>query len=112
MAYEIVAGDTGPPLPVTLTVNGAPAVLNSDEHDPPEPIAMYARWRLPDGRIDALALTPVDLATGQLEHVWDSGETDVPGLHRMQVVVEWVDDVRTFPSDGKYFSWRVWPRLA
>lgn len=106
MSYEIVKGDLEPDMQLNLTVNGAAKDISTA-------VSYQLRWKKPDGTVSTVALASVNLAQGQVKRVWVSGDTDLVGIHRGQVVVTWSgSEPQTFPSDGSYYYWYVHPQLT
>lgn len=104
--YEIAQGDLSPPMLIDLTDEDVVAnVANAIN-----PLTM--RWLKPDGTVvEGVTITNVNLVLGQVLHAWAAGETDIPGVHRAQVIVPKADGNETFPSDGSYIRWVVHPKL-
>lgn len=100
--FELVAGDLEPDMPLTVTVDGAAQDLSSAT-------AIMLHWIKPDGTSSDVALTAVELATGQVKRVWASGDTDDVGYHKGRIVVTWASsEPQTFPNDGSFFWWAVY----
>lgn len=105
MSFDIVKGDLGPFMPVTITVDGV--AIDTSTADTVE-----LKWAKPDGTLVTSTLTPVNPAVGAYNMVWDSGNTDQIGPHLGQVVVTEAGVPKTYPSDGSYVIWFVNPTVA
>lgn len=107
-SWGIVSGDYGAEYPMPITVVGYGGVVNLTTAT-----SYQLRWLRPDGTVAMVSLTAVGLAAGQLERIWLSGDTSQLGVHRGQVVVTWPDSTTTtYPQDGSYYTWNVFPQLA
>jgi len=105
--YEITQGDTGQAMLIDLQVDG----VAEDVSDATGPLVF--RWLKPDGTYsESKAITNLNLVTGSIEIDWTSGDTDVPGTHRAQVMVPRPTGPQSFPSDGSWYRWRVNPKLT
>jgi hypothetical protein len=105
MSYDIVTGDTAPPLPVAVTENDI--AIDTSLAD-----SVEFRWAKPDGTVTVSTLTPVNEVIGEYEMVWTTGDTDQPGAHFGQIVVTTGTEVKTYPSDGSQIIWWVHPRVG
>jgi hypothetical protein len=105
MSYDIVTGDTAPPLPVTVTENDI--AIDTSLAD-----SVEFRWAKPDGTVTLSTLTPVDASIGEYEMEWATGDTDQIGAHFGQIVVTTGTEVKTYPSDGTRIIWWVNPQVA
>lgn len=101
-AFEIVQGDLEPALDIDLQVNS----VAEDVSDATGPIHMH--WLKPDGTVVVVVVTNVNLALGQVEYRWTTGDTDMLGVHRARVVVPRPDGNQTFPSNGTWIRWLVY----
>lgn len=106
--WGIVSGDYGAEYPMPITVVGYGGVVNLTTAS-----SYQLRWLQPNGTVVTVSLTAVGLAAGQIERIWVSGDTSQVGVHRGQVVVTWPDSTTTtYPQDGSYYTWNVFPVLA
>jgi hypothetical protein len=102
--YEIIEGDLEPDLYLTILVNDEPEDISGS--------TVEMRWKKPDGTVETVSLTAVNLALGQVKRVWLEGDTDIVGWHKAQIIVTRPGgEVQTFPSDGSHFVWRVSEQL-
>lgn len=98
MSVELIAGDLDPDLDLTV---------NEDLTDA-ETVEMF--WKLPGSTTRTVTLEVISAAAGSVRYAWQAGDTDVTGVHRCRVVVTWdTGDPQTFPSDGSWFIWWVYP---
>ncbi len=100
--YEIGQGDLEPPLEIYLAVNGeAFALLPGD--------TISLEWRLPGGATRSVPMTAeLDIdGVPFVRRTWEAGDTDLPGVHVGEVVVERGGRQRTFPSDKSVFKWKI-----
>lgn len=99
---ELVQGDLEDDLPVLLVdLSGSPVDISDATQTP------VLHWRKPDGTVVDASLTVVDAASGKVGRIWSTGDTDVAGLHRAQVVVQRAAGEQVFPLDGTHFRWIV-----
>lgn len=105
MSYEIVRGDLGPPMPITLSVNGTAIDASGAS-------TVQLHWLKPDGSTYLSTLTPVNAAQGQYQMNWSAGDTDVAGPYQGQVIVTTSGVPETFPSDGTKIIWWVTPQVG
>lgn len=106
--YGIVSGEYGAEnaMPITVVAGGGVVDLSSAT-------SYQLRWLQPNGTVSMVSLTAVSLTTGQLERIWIAGDTAQTGTHRGQVVVTWPDSTTsTYPKDGSYYVWSVFPVLV
>lgn len=102
MAFRIVQGDLEPDLLLDLAVNDTA----EDITDATSPTMV---WWKPDDSVDEVDLIVVDAAAGRVRYTWETGDTDLVGLHRGRVVLTRGNgEQQTFPSDGTWFRWRVY----
>ena len=104
--YEITQGDLTPAMLIDLVDEGVAA--NVSDADAP----LFMRWHRPDGTYAEVAITNIDLNIGSVMHTWAAGETNIPGIHRAQVVVPKAAGDESFPGDGSYIRWYVHPKLS
>lgn len=101
--FEIIKGDLEPDLPLTVSVDGVGQDLTSAT-------SYTLHWLKPDGTTADVSLTPIALASGTLKRVWSSGDTNITGYHRARIVVVWpTAQPQTFPNDGSWYYWAVYP---
>lgn len=100
MSYQIVRGDLGPNMPITLTANGAPVDVSTAT-------TVELHWLKPDGTAMVDTLLPIDASLGKFEMVWSAGDTDVAGYCFGLVVVTTAAIPETYPSDGSRIIWFV-----
>jgi len=97
MPYAIRAGDTLPPLVITLTDKGQPMDLSSYGD-----VVVRIKY---DGTDTVLVkdATVLDQNTnkGQVRVNWASGDTDIVGDHDVLVTATGIDGDRTFPGEGE-----------
>lgn len=105
MSFDIVRGDLGPSLAITLTVSGAAQDVSTAD-------SVELHWVKPDGTVMLDDLTEVDATEGQFEMVWEAGDTDQIGAHLGQVIVTSGSVVETYPSDGSMIIWFVNPQVG
>jgi len=104
MAYELVQGALLPPLRIQVTRSPAPVgdvLLPGD--------VCELRWRRPDGTTGLVSLVVEDAATGVVRRDWIDGDTDLPGEHRAQVVINGATTPEVFPSGEDGPEWVSWP---
>lgn len=87
-------------MPLQLTRNDADYPLEEGD-------VIVLRYTDPDGDTFEKTLDVVDAPTGQLEAVWEAGETDVVGAYVGQVKLTRLGDDVTFPDDGSKVIWWV-----
>ena len=105
-SYGLVTGDLSPAMPIDVVGNGGAVDLSTST-------AQVLRWLRPDGSLVTAALTAVSPVAGQLERVWSAGDTALIGTHYGQVVITNADSTTTtYPQDGSYYVWNVYPQLA
>lgn len=105
MSYDIVRGDLGPAMPVTVTENGT--ALDCSGAD-----SVQLRWYKPDGTTVLTGLTEVDASVGSFIREWSAGDTDLIGPHHGEIVVTTAGVVQTYPSDGFKLIWWVNPQVG
>lgn len=105
MSYEIVKGDTGPAMPVTLTVSGTAIDVSGAD-------TVVMRWAKPDGTVTESTLTVLDASVGSFQMEWSTGDTDQIGAHIGEVVVTTGSEIETFPNDGTKIIWFVNPTVS
>lgn len=109
--FNIVQGDLEPDLRFVLKVN-------DEVEDISDALEVTMRWLKPDGTFVEDRELEEDMgaggfAAGCVKCVWEAGDTDVVGVHRAQVVVTRGNgEPQTFPSNGKYLSWKVHAALG
>lgn len=95
--YEIKAGDHGFAISTTLSDGGGP-LQNLDGAT-----ILFKMKPAPESDSDAdpfSAAATFDAGTGLTSYVWQSGDTDTPGLYRAEWQVTFLDGSRvTFPAD-------------
>ena len=107
MSYSLVQGDLEPDMEIDVTAvqGGAPVNLSGA-------IQLQLRWRKPDKTDSLVNLVAIDLVNGRVKRVWVTGDSDQIGLHKGQVVVtESNGEIATYPNDGSYVLWYVYPQL-
>lgn len=99
---EWIAGDLEPDMPLTVAVDGIGQDITAAT-------AITLHWVKPDGTIVDVALTAVNLLTGQVKRVWVADDTSIVGYHRGRVVITWPSgEPQTFPNDGSWYFWAVY----
>lgn len=81
-APTLYAGDTAPALQMTAFTDGLRADLTTAT-------ALSMRWNRPDGTTATVPVIPVNTARGDVQHVWQPGETAQVGIHKAQIVATW-----------------------
>lgn len=105
MSYSIVEGDLERDMELTALLNGEAQSLVGA-------LSIQLRWKKPDGTVSLVDLTAVSLAAGTVKRVWVAGDTDQVGTHYGQLVVQHANgETQTFPNDGSYAIWNVYPQL-
>ncbi len=96
MSYVIKTGVTTSTLSLALKEQDGSASDLSDS------VSLTLRVWFENGTVDEFDLTVTGLPTaGTCERVWLAGETDIPGVHRAEVVsVDGSAGVTKWPSDG------------
>jgi hypothetical protein len=104
--FELVAGDLEPDMPLTVTMNGEAVDLT-------DATSIVLHWLKPNGAVVDVTLTAVDLATGQVKRVWETGDSAQTGYHKARVKVTWdTGDVQTYPNDGSWLIWAVYEAVG
>lgn len=100
MSYEVVRGDTSPPMDIDLgeDTSGADSV--------------QLRWAKPDGTVMLSNLTAVDATEGLYQMEWGPDDTDTIGPHIGEVIVTAGGDIETYPPDGSKLYWWVNPNVS
>jgi hypothetical protein len=97
-----VQGDLEPDMVMTVTAQGALAALATA-------LSVQLRWKKPDGTTSMVTLTVVDVVNGIVKRVWQTGDTNITGLHRGQIVVTASNgETATSPADGTDILWMVY----
>lgn len=102
MSYEIVTGDLGPSMPITVLCNDEPVDTSAAD-------TVELHWVMPDDTLRTSTLTEVNAEVGQYVMDWESGDTDQIGVYFGHVVVTTDDIPQTYPSDGSRLIWFVNP---
>lgn len=91
--WTLKSGDTHPPIPGQLIVNGSPVSLAT---------ADSVRFLMRNGNSLVTGVgTITNAATGTVEYVWQPGDTDDPGTYEAEWEVVWdPGKIETFPNDG------------
>lgn len=106
MSYSLVRGDLEPDMEIDVATSAGPVDLSGA-------LDVSMRWEKPDGTVVTVELVVIDAPTGRVKRVWASGDSDLPGVHRAQVVVTTSnDEPETFPNDGSFVIWWVYPQLG
>ncbi len=105
MSYNIVKGDLGIPLPLTITSSGTAVDTTTAD-------SVQLHWRQPDGTVNVDDLTAISAVAGQYKMDWEDGDTDQIGPHVGQIVVTTGAVIETYPSDGSNIIWFVNPSVA
>ncbi len=104
--FSMTKGDLEPDMPVTFTeLDGTATNLSSAT-------LIQLRWTKPDGTVSTVALTAVDLVTGQMKRVWVAGDTTQIGRHRAQgIVTDTNGELTTYPRNGSQYEWFIFASL-
>lgn len=103
MSFFLVQGDLAPNLGITVDITGLVEPLSVST-------AIKMHWIKPDKTESLVTLTPVNLATGVLQYVWQAGDTAIPGVHKARVVVTLSSGkTQSYPSDPTWIYWYVSP---
>lgn len=108
MGYSLILGDLGPPLPIQLTDDGAPFVLQAGD-------VVVLRYLDPGCVEHEVPLVVLVAATGSCQAEWSAGDLPLTGYYRGLVVVERSSDPtfpRSFPDDGSRVIWPVNPAVS
>ena len=105
MSYSCIRGDLSQPMAMTITRDGAAVDLTLAD-------TVQLHWIDPDDTVSLVELTVVDAPTGEVQRIWEAGDTDVVGTHFGQVVVTTGGVVETFPNDGSFIIWDVYPQVG
>lgn len=100
MSFDIVRGDTSPPMDIDLSADTTSADT------------VQLRWAKPDGTTYLTNLTAVDPSEGQYKMEWTADDTDQIGPHVGEVVITTGGAVETYPPDGSKIIWWVNPNVA
>jgi len=103
---NIAQGDLFKPLEITLTLNGVAFALVETEGEV-EGDEITLRWTDKEGTVTEVEPTIVDATAGEIEHVFEAGQTDVIGPCAGQVTVTRAGKPLSFPDDGSFFAWTV-----
>lgn len=104
MSWSCIQGDTLKPMPLQVLEDGAAFPLEEGD-------TVVLRYTDPTGATLEKTLDVVDAPTGQLEAVWEDGETDEVGTYLGQVKVTRVGDPQRFPDDGIPIVWNVYKAI-
>jgi hypothetical protein len=100
MTFTIVQGDTSPSLSSTLTDGKSPVDISGYNSVEIHIENKYDEVIVTDdetGRVNV-----VNASSGQVEYVWEQGDTDSIGTYKAEWQVTYSDgSIETFPSDGK-----------
>ncbi len=105
MSFDLVRGNTSPPMPITVSVSGAGVDVSGAD-------SVQLQWAKPDGTVMLTNLTPIDPTEGEYQMDWSAGDTDVIGPHIGEVVVTTGGIVETYPADGSKIIWWVNPSVT
>ena len=116
MSYSIVQGTVNPPMPMQIFTGGVAYQLDPDTD------TVVLKYKDPDGAVfevelditteyveDPPAGELVDVTTGQLRRIWQSGETDIPGIYEGRLFVTRGGRNQAFPNETLPFVWTVEP---
>jgi hypothetical protein len=102
MSYDIVLGDLGPEMPITLQDDGGAFVLNTGTD------TVFLHYNDPSGANHIVALEIIDAPTGACTRTWVAGDLPVIGAYIGQVKVLRSGDPtfpRSFPNAGDKIIW-------
>lgn len=100
MSFDLVRGDTSPPMPITISISGVGVDVSAAD-------SVQLRWAKPDGTTYLSNLTPIDPTEGEYQMDWTTDDTDQIGPHHGEIVVTTGGLVETYPSDGTKIIWWV-----
>lgn len=103
MSVSIVQGDLSPNLGITIDITDLVEPLSVAQ-------SIQMHWVKPDGTDSLVVLSPVNLAAGIVQYIWQAGDTSQYGVHQGRVIVTLsTGKKQTFPSDGIWIYWYVAP---
>lgn len=97
----LIAGDLEPDLYLQVKLNGVP-------RDLADITSVAMRWRQPNGTLRVVPLEVYEEGTGLLRYVWLSGDTNIAGHHKAQVILTYASgEHTTYPTDGTPAIWYI-----